>query len=60
MKLYKILGSLGILNLIIGMASICGAIEWRTSLKCPVIILLIGIACVYASVKESGGCYEDF
>lgn len=60
MKLYKILGGIAFICLIIGMASICGAIEWRTSLKVPIAILLIGCICSYFAIKESGGHYEDF
>ena len=60
MKLYKILGSIGSLISIIGVASICGAVEWGTSLKWPIVILLIGCVCLYAAIKESGGWYEDF
>ena len=60
MKLYKILGGTAFLCLIIGIASICGAIEWRTSLWWPIVILMIGCVCLYISIKESGGRYEDF
>ena len=59
MKLYKILGGTAFLCLIIGIASICGAIEWRTSLRWPIGILIFGYACLYISIKESGGWYED-
>lgn len=45
--------------LIIGTASVCGAIEWRTSLKVPIGILVVGCVCSYFAIKESGGWYED-
>ncbi len=60
MKLYKILGSIAVMCLIIGTASVCGAVEWRTSLKVPIGILVVGCVCTYFSIKESGGWYEDF
>ncbi|MBS6396702.1 MAG: hypothetical protein KH452_06075 [Clostridiales bacterium] len=58
MKLYKICGGLAVMSYIIGTASVCGAIEWRTSLRVPIGILLFGCVCMYVALKESGGRYD--
>lgn len=46
------------MSYIIGTASVCGAIEWRTSLRVPIGILLFGCVCMYVALKESGGRYD--
>lgn len=58
MKLYKIFGGLAFMSIIIGLASICGAIEWGTNLRWPVGILLFGCVCTYIAIRESGGWIE--
>lgn len=60
MKLYKILGGIAFMCLIIGIAGICGAIECGTGLKESIGIFLIGCACAWLAIRESGGYYEDF
>lgn len=60
MKLYDIFGGIAFMCLIVGMASICGAIEWRTSLRWPIVILLVGCVFMYFYVREIGERYEDF
>lgn len=57
MKLYNVFGGIAFMCLIVGVASICGAIEWGTSLRWPIIILLIGCENMYFYIKELG--YED-
>ena len=60
MKLYEILQGIALLCWIIGIASVCGAIEWQLDMKYPIAILLFGCGCLYVSIKESGGWHEDF
>ena len=61
MMLYKIAGAAATFGGIIGSASLCGAIECRTSVFWPVVILLISGVCGYVAYRESGGYfyYED-
>lgn len=59
MKLYKIAGGIAFISCIIGIASICGAIECGTSLCWPIGILVFGCICAGISVKESGGYFDD-
>ena len=58
MRLYKILGSAAVFGGIIGLAGLCGAIECRTSLLWPGLILLASVVCGYAAYSESGGYFE--
>lgn len=58
MKLYKVFGGIAFICLIVGTASICGAIEMRTTLRIPVLILLFGCVCMYIAIRESGGWLE--
>lgn len=61
MRLYKIAGAVAAFGGIIGSASLCGAIECRTSVFWPVVILLVSGVCGYVAYRESGGYfyYED-
>ena len=61
MKLYKIAGAVAAFGGIIGSASLCGAIECRTSVFWPVVILLVSGICGHVAYRESGGYfyYED-
>lgn len=60
MKLYKVFGDIAFICLIVGIASICGAIEMGTNLRVPVLVLLVGCVCMCIYIREIGGGYEDF
>lgn len=58
MKMYKIFGAVSILGGLIGSACFCGAIECRTSILWPVLILLVSGVCGYVAYRETGGYFE--
>lgn len=57
MKLYKILYGIGIFTALFGCMTLCGAIEWRTSLVLPLVITAVGAAFFLAGYRESGGYF---
>ena len=57
MKLYKILYGIGIFTALFGCMTLCGAIEWRTSLVPPLVITAVGVALFLAGYRESGGYF---
>lgn len=58
MKLYKLCGGAAFISLITGMASLCGAIEFRTSVLPPLGLLAAGLVLAYIAIKESGGRFD--
>ena len=57
MKLYKVLYGIGIFTALFGCMTLCGAIEWRTSLVPPLVITAAGVAFFLAGYRESGGYF---
>lgn len=57
MRLQRILTAAGTFGGMIGLAALCGAIEWRTSIFWPVVILLASGACWSAACRK--GEWDD-
>ena len=55
MKLYKILYGIGIFTALFGCMTLCGAIEWRTSLVPPLVITAVGVAFFLAGTGRAAG-----
>lgn len=53
----RILTAAGTFGGMIGLAALCGAIEWRTSIFWPVVILLASGACWSAACRK--GEWDD-
>ena len=60
MKMYKIFGAVSVFGGLIGSACLCGAIECRTSIFWPVLILLVSGVCGYVAYRETGRYFEYY
>ena len=52
--LYRLCGHVAFFCLIIGTAGVCGAVEYRLSMRWPVGVLAFGCACMWLYIEKGG------